>query len=65
MLNKALPGSSMRPDAVDWTNRVVRELKPDSAKAIASGWRQVNEYKDYLEKLTGKLWTAVVDVYTR
>lgn len=62
--NRTLPGSSVRPDAVNWTQRVVAELKPDNPSAIAGGWRQVNGYRTYLEGLTGQPWTAQLDVYT-
>lgn len=63
VLNRALKGIGLRPDAVDFTSRVVRELKPDNPRAVARGWRQVNKYKAYLERQTGQSWTAVVDVY--
>lgn len=53
----------MRPDAMSESLRIVRELKPDRPKAIANGWRQVNNYKRLLEELTGERWTAYVDVY--
>ena len=63
MFNRALPGSRLRPDAVSYSQNIVRELKPDTPGAISRGWRQVNEYKAYLEELTGQQWTAHVDVY--
>lgn len=60
--NKALP-SGKRPDAVDLENRIVRELKPDNARAIRRGERQVEGYKNELEQLTGEKWTSKVDTY--
>jgi large repetitive protein len=63
VFNRAMPGSSLRPDAVSFSQNIVRELKPDNLKAIAGGWTQVNGYKAYLEELTGEAWTAFVDVY--
>jgi hypothetical protein len=63
VFNRAMPGSSLRPDAVSFSQNIVRELKPDNLKAIAGGWRQVNGYKAYLEELTGEAWAAFVDVY--
>ena len=63
VLNRGMPGSLMRPDAIDHTNRVIRELKPDNPAAIARGWRQVNRYKEYMESITDKEWTVYVDVY--
>jgi hypothetical protein len=62
--NQTMPGSTLRPDAINWTQRVVGELKPANPSAISAGWRQVNGYKAYLEELTGQPWTAQVDVYT-
>ncbi|WP_322778623.1 RHS repeat-associated core domain-containing protein [Frankia sp. Cas4] len=63
VFNRAMPGSRLRPDAVSYSQRIVRELKPDNPGAITDGWRQVNGYKAYLEELTGEPWTAYVDVY--
>jgi hypothetical protein len=65
VFNRGLPGSrgALRPDAVSYSTRVVRELKPDNPGAISSGWRQVTGYQNYLQELTGKSWTSYVDVY--
>ena len=60
--NKALP-SGLRPDAVDFANREVRELKPDNPRAIAKGIKQVEGYRKELESIYGGKWTAVVDTY--
>lgn len=64
VFNRTLPESNLRPDAVDYTQNIVRELKSANPSAIASGWRQVNAYKAYLEEYTGEPWTAYVDVYS-
>ncbi|HEX2893751.1 MAG TPA: hypothetical protein VHO29_07085 [Marmoricola sp.] len=64
VFNRALPGSLDRPDAVSYSQNIVRELKPDTPSSIAHGWRQVNRHKAYLEDLTDEKWTAYVDVYT-
>jgi hypothetical protein len=64
VFNRALPDSLLRPDAVSYSQNIVRELKPDTPSAIARGWRQVNQYKAHLEELTDESWTAYVDVYT-
>jgi hypothetical protein len=64
VFNRALPGSRLRPDAVDYSQNIVRELKPGTPSAVSRGWRQVNQYKAYLEELTGQPWTAYVDVYS-
>jgi hypothetical protein len=39
--NKRIKGSLMRPDAIDWDNFIVRELKPDRPGAISRGNRQL------------------------
>ncbi len=64
VFNRALPGSRLRPDAASYSQNIVRELKPDTPRAISRGWWQVNEYKAYLEEVTEQPWTAYVDVYT-
>lgn len=43
--------------------REVRELKPDNPRAIQRGWRQVNKYKEELERVYGGAWKAYVDTY--
>lgn len=63
--NQALPCGQLRPDAVNYAENIVRELKPDTPAGMAKGWRQVNGYKEYLEGLTSDTWTAVADVYKR
>ena len=64
VFNQRMPGSLDRPDAINWTDRIVRELKPDTPATIQKGWSQVNGYKAYLEQLTGETWTAYVDIYS-
>ena len=51
------------PDGVDRKNRVVSELKPNNARAIKRGEKQVEGYRQQLEKETGKKWTSRVDTY--
>ena len=60
--NRALP-SGLRPDAVDFANRIVRELKPDNPRAIARGWKQASKYAQELQRITGGTWTIVIDTY--
>jgi hypothetical protein len=55
--------SGQRPDAVDWTNRVVRELKPDNPRAIREGNRQLERYRQELESMTGEPWSPHLDLY--
>ena len=60
--NKALP-SGKRPDAVDYENNIVRELKPNNPRAIRRGEKQVDGYRKELEQMTGEKWTSHVDTY--
>ena len=55
--------SGKKPDAVNWGTREVRELKPDNARAVRRGERQVEEYRRELEQMTGDLWKSYVDTY--
>jgi len=55
-----------RADAVDFPNRIVRELKPDTPTGRALGVKQANKYARGLEKQHGHppgSWTAIVDLY--
>jgi RHS repeat-associated core domain len=51
------------PDAIDPENRTVRELKLDNPRAVRTGERQVEAYRQELEETTGESWTGVVDTY--
>jgi hypothetical protein len=55
--------SGLKPDAVDYKNSVVRELKPDNPRAIRRGARQVERYRRELEAMTERVWQGIVDTY--
>ena len=57
--------SGARPDAIDWQNRVVRELKSDAPSNVSRGNRQLARYQAELEEMTGQKWTTVLDIYKR
>ena len=57
-----IPGAG-RADAVDFTNRIVYELKPNNARAIRAGWRQLNKYAGALEKTYGGSWIKILITY--
>jgi hypothetical protein len=57
--------SRLRPDAIDWGNRVVRELKSDHPGSMPLGRRKLRVYVAELEKLTGQRWVGILDVYKR
>jgi Restriction endonuclease fold toxin 9 len=63
--NKQIPGTRLRPDAIDVANNIVRELKPDNPQAIARGLVQLAKYVDALENYTGEAWTGILDLYTK
>ena len=53
-----------RADAVDLGNRIVYELKPNNARAIRQGWKQLNRYTAALEELfPGTEWIKVLITY--
>jgi RHS repeat-associated protein len=55
----------MRPDAVDWNAKIVRDLKPDTPSGHRKGEAQVKGYVEQIEAQTGQTgqWTGVVDYY--
>jgi len=56
--------SGRRADAVDFNNRIVRELKPGNPRAIRDGKRQLERYRQELEGMFGGTWTSFLDTYT-
>ena len=54
-----------RADAVNFETRHVKELKPDNPRAIARGEKQVEGYRQQLEKQTGEKFTCSVETYCR
>ena len=63
--NRQVPGTGIRPDALDTINRVVRELKPDTPAAIQRGLKQLQRYVDVLQQVTGEIWTGFLDLYRK
>jgi hypothetical protein len=63
--NRQIPGTRLRPDAIDWENHIVRELKPDNARAIQRGLGQLSKYVDALNNLTDDLWVGILDLYEK
>ena len=53
-----------RADAVDLGNRIVYELKPNNARAIRQGWKQLNRYTAALEEaFPGTEWIKILITY--
>ena len=58
--------SKRRADAVNLEKGDVRELKPNNAKAIKTGEKQVQEYmKELQAQFPDKNWEWHVDVYDK
>ena len=52
-----------RADAVDFGNHIVYELKPNNARAIRQGWRQLTNYMNALEEMDGGNWIRILLTY--
>lgn len=66
--NRGLLGSrgDLRPDAVNYDEHLVRELKPDSKSGVYEGKKQIKKYLDYLNgniEEGEKKWVGEVDYY--
>jgi RHS repeat-associated protein len=61
LLNKSLKkyGSRLRPDAIDFTNKIIYELKPYNKRSFNRALKQVEKYKEIL----GGDWIIVIDMY--
>ena len=61
MVNRSLSkyGSKLRPDAVDFDNRIIYELKPYNKRAYKQALRQTKRYAESM----GGAWTIVIDMY--
>ncbi len=64
-LNRQIPGTFLRPDALDAGNKVIRELKPDNQQAINRGLSQLQKYIDAADSALGKGFTGVIDTYKK
>jgi RecB family endonuclease NucS len=54
-----------RADAVDYSDHVVAELKPDNIRGERAGMSQLRRYANALERLTGEKWTTRLVLYQR
>ena len=52
-------GHVRRADGIDYVNRIIYELKPNNPRAIARGWKQLNQYANLL----GGEWTQTLVLY--
>jgi len=58
-------GDAGRADAVDFINHIVYEFKPNNARAIKKGWKQLDRYVAKLEELTVDNWIKILVTYTK
>lgn len=61
IVNRAIKNTRYRPDAVDFTNRIIYELKPYNKRSYKQALRQTNRYANIL---IGD-WKIVIDMYMR
>jgi RHS repeat-associated protein len=61
--NKQIPGSRLRPDAIDPGKGIIRELKPNTPSGIRAGTSQLGRYLDAAQKAFGKVFQGVLDLY--
>jgi len=65
--NRNIPGSNLRPDAIRINGRVgiIRDLKPNSVRAIQRGQRQLARYVEAAKKAWPNVrrWVTAVDTY--
>ena len=51
--------SRLRPDAIDFKNRIIYELKPYNKASYNKALRQANTYA----RILGGKWNIVIDMY--
>ncbi|MDR0787462.1 MAG: hypothetical protein LBG44_06305 [Gemmatimonadota bacterium] len=61
--NRQIPGSRLRPDAIDVERGIIRELKPNNPAAEMRGLRQLSNYARAAKNAYGKVFSGVVDFY--
>lgn len=55
--------SGLRIDFIDFENKIIYELKPNNPRQIKEGKKQLQMYLIEVEKLYGKGWKTVLDLY--
>ena len=63
ILNKAIPGTRLRPDAIDPIKKIIRELKPNNPAAVKRGWKQLEMYRNAANDWIEGAWQIFIDVY--
>lgn len=65
VLNKQIPGTNLRPDALNPQGKTIRELKPDNLRAIQRGQTQLGKYIDAANKAYGEGFRGIIDTYKK
>ena len=52
-----------RVDGIDFSNRIIYELKPNNPQAIAKGMSQLNRYTMVASQQYGGRWTGILRLY--
>ncbi|MBI5027087.1 MAG: hypothetical protein HZC12_10265, partial [Nitrospirae bacterium] len=60
--NEAIPGTGLRPDAIDLANKTVYELKPSGSQI---GESQLRDYMKAAERVYGGKWEGKIIYYTK
>ena len=60
---QSIPGTRLRPDAIDVDRGIIRELKPNNARAIQRGLQQLQRYLDAAEQAFGRRFRGILDTY--
>jgi hypothetical protein len=61
--DRAIPGSRLRPDALNVDEGIIRELKPNNPAAIQRGMQQLNRYIDAAQRAFGRPFSGVLETY--
>ncbi|HEX8695960.1 MAG TPA: RHS repeat-associated core domain-containing protein [Longimicrobium sp.] len=61
--NRRIPGTRLLPDALDRARGIIRELKPNTPRAIARGRRQLQRYVEAAERAFKKPFEGHLDTY--
>jgi len=61
--NRQIPGTKLRPDALNLDQGLIRELKPNNASAIQRGLQQLDRYVDAAQRAFGRAFRGILETY--
>ena len=62
-VDRRIDGVLIRPDILDKTTRTIVEVKPNNAREIGSGMRQLQRYLEAAQRAYGGDWKGQVWIY--